>query len=62
MKRRETLISPLFNHEEKELIFCDYASAQESLTIDTAYRVWLPQPLYRGGLFPKDSASTIQPV
>lgn len=51
----------IVNHHEKKLIMCDYASAGNKWSADNVYRVWLPQPLFMGELYPKNTWNIMYP-
>lgn len=38
--------SHFFNHHEKKIILCDYASAGNQFSADNVFSVWMPQPLF----------------
>lgn len=44
-----------FDHELKTLTMCDYASAGNEYRSENGLRTWLPQPLFMGELFPRES-------
>ncbi|MET6996700.1 beta-L-arabinofuranosidase domain-containing protein [Chitinophaga defluvii] len=47
--------SHFFNHAERKLVLCDYASAGNRFSADNLFRVWLPQPLFLSNAFVKDT-------
>lgn len=47
--------SHFFDHKEKTLVMCDYASAGNEFSADNLFRVWLPQPLFLRNAFAKDT-------
>lgn len=47
--------SHFFDHKEKMLVMCDYASAGNEFSADNLFRVWLPQPLFLRNAFEKDT-------
>lgn len=51
----------IVNHHEKKIVMCDYASAGNKWSADNVYRVWLPQPLFMGELYPKNTWSIMYP-
>jgi len=40
-------------HRPKKLVMCDYASAGNQWSEQNYFRVWVPQPVYLGNLYPK---------
>jgi uncharacterized protein len=42
-----------FNHRIDTLVMIDYASAGNQYNTKNLFRVWLPQPLFMGDIFPK---------
>lgn len=47
---------PVFHiHREKKIIMCDYASAGNRWSDTNLYRVWLPQPLYMGNMYARNT-------
>ena len=47
---------PVFHiHREKKIIMCDYASAGNRWSDDNLYRVWLPQPMYMGNMYARNT-------
>ncbi|MBZ4190894.1 hypothetical protein [Niabella beijingensis] len=47
---------PVFHiHREKKIIMCDYASAGNQWNDSNFYRVWLPQPLYMGNMYARNT-------
>jgi uncharacterized protein len=42
-----------FDHKQKNLIMCDYASAGNRYDEKNLFRVWLPQPLFMNDIFPE---------
>ncbi|MDQ6608291.1 MAG: glycoside hydrolase family 127 protein, partial [Bacteroidota bacterium] len=51
----------ILNHHEKELIMCDYASAGNKWSADNLYRVWIPQPMFMGDMYPKNTWNVMAP-
>lgn len=41
-----------FDHEEVELLLCDYASCGKGFREDESIRVWMPQPMFLNEAFP----------
>ncbi len=50
-----------FDHEVKELVFCDYASCGGSLKNASPMRVWLPQPMYGQEVFLQGTKKVVNP-
>ena len=50
-----------FNHHQKNIIMCDYASAGNKWSPDNTFRVWLPQPLFMKYIFIKDTWKLMHP-
>lgn len=48
-----------FDHETEELLFRDYASCGSSYAENTAIRVWFPDPMFGGDIFPKRSRGIV---
>jgi DUF1680 family protein len=46
--------SHFFNHKSITLSMCDYSSAGNEWTEKNLFRVWLPQPLFLGSMFPEN--------
>jgi DUF1680 family protein len=46
-------------HHEKRVIFCDLASAGNKWSADNLYRVWLPQPIFMGNMYPKGAGQVL---
>lgn len=42
-------------HRPKKLVMCDYASAGNRWSVDSLYRVWLPQPMFLRNIYVKDT-------
>ena len=42
-------------HREKKIVMCDFASAGNEWSDKNFYRVWLPQPLYLGNMYAKNT-------
>jgi len=50
------------NHHEKTLVLCNYASAGNQWSENNLYRTWLPQPLFMGNLFIKNTGKVLSPT
>ncbi|WP_040679916.1 glycoside hydrolase family 127 protein [Niabella aurantiaca] len=47
---------PIFHiHREKRILMCDYASAGNQWSETNLYRVWLPQPMYMGNMYARNT-------
>jgi DUF1680 family protein len=46
-------------HQEKKLILCDLASAGNTWSAGNLYKVWLPQPMYMGNMYPKGAGQVL---
>lgn len=44
-----------FIHRQKNIVMCDFASAGNQWNENNLYRVWLPQPLFMGNMFTKNT-------
>lgn len=53
--------SHFFNHREILLTLCDFASAGNEWSAQNLYRVWLPQPLFLGEMYPADTWKLMYP-
>lgn len=53
--------SHFFNHRRITLSMCDFASAGNRWSMQNLYRVWLPQPLYLGDMYPPDTWKLMYP-
>ncbi|MGA7720628.1 MAG: beta-L-arabinofuranosidase domain-containing protein [Ignavibacteriaceae bacterium] len=53
--------SHFFNHQTKTLVMCDYSSAGNEWSEKNLYRVWLPQPLFLGNLYPSQMWKIMYP-
>jgi len=53
--------SHFFNHQKKTLVMCDYSSAGNEWNEKNLYRVWIPQPMYMGNMYPKNFWRIIYP-
>jgi len=57
-----------FDHKQINLVMCDYASAGNQYSEKNLFRVWLPQPLFMGNIFPENTwhilyrEGTLRPV
>lgn len=50
-----------FDHEIRDLVMCDYASAGNEYTEGNLFRVWMPQPMYMNGIFPEQTWKILYP-
>lgn len=48
-----------FQHEEEELLLCDYASCGSSFEGEECIRVWMPQPMFMPAAFPEGTKCII---
>ncbi len=53
--------SHFFNHHEKTLVMCDYSSAGNNWNEKNLYRVWIPQPMYMGYMYPHNIWRIVNP-
>ena len=44
-----------FDHQQKNLVMCDYASAGNQYAENNLFRVWIPQPLFMNDIFPENT-------
>lgn len=48
-----------FDHKIEEIVFRDYASCGSSFAENTAIRVWFPDPMFCGDIFPRRSRGIV---
>ena len=48
-----------FQHEEEDLLLCDYASCGSSFEGEECIRVWMPQPMFMPAAFPEGTKCII---
>lgn len=53
--------SHFFNHHDKTLVMCDYASAGNKWNEKNLFRVWMPQPMYMNDMYPANTWKLILP-
>ncbi len=53
--------SHFFNHRQITLSMCDFASAGNAWSEQNLFRVWLPQPLFLGDMYPADTWKLMYP-
>ena len=53
--------SHFFNHRQITLAMCDFVSAGNAWSETNLFRVWLPQPLFLGDMFPADTWKLMYP-
>lgn len=53
--------SHFFQHRRIRLAMCDFASAGNRWSAQNLYRVWLPQPLYLGDMYPSGTWKLMYP-
>lgn len=53
--------SHFFDHHVKDLVMCNYSSAGDEWSDKDLFRVWIPQPLYMGNLYPKNTWKLFNP-
>jgi uncharacterized protein len=47
--------SHFLNHHTKNLVMCDYASAGNRWSQTNLFRVWAPQPMFMGNMYPSNT-------
>ena len=48
-----------FNHQKRQLVLCDYASAGNAYRSENLFRVWMPQPMHMNEIFPRETEAIL---